>query len=640
MTSLIQPPASRPPPPLPPPPPRAPITGELAHVPLVDAIEDPRRGRRSWRAVAALTVVMLGIATGVVAVRGGAQTATSPDRGIARVVLTTRSGTGFFIRGPDDAAYVVTAYHVVANGEPIRIERTLPAAGGRSYVEAYPEVEIAGFDAEADLAVLRIHNVGGDRFTPLALADAPVKDAAVQSYGFAASSLAKRSGMISKPGKVLSLVKLAAYDHEAATVIREDVVEGLLISVEIEPGFSGGPTCNERGEVVGINLTKDLAHRGQNGAVSVTALHRLLANIGPPASATPADVTALLAKIETEYLLLPVDRRASVTADDYISASDRPRVEQLVDEIRRLERDTTREPTTKLSGQAMLGIALMRLPGRPLETYTARTIRDQRAACELRERGLDDFFGSHAPPAGDEPPAPPSAARCAVLASRPLIWDLAALALQWEGKPREATVVKLETVDADRHTWRAQVRFAGLDYLVDVWLAGDGGRLRLKLFDPRGLPTGISAGRAIAASALDGTWRRSEPRTKRVINGGIEADVETDETLTISTTTSGTVAANHQLRRRITAAGRRLSCGSGGKLDLGLEQSFTGTLENASIVAVRRSDAKALGADMVRCWRELTYEPDQVAVLKLVGDKLVMYRTDGIAFPEAAEFHR
>src|SRR5690348_15168830 len=43
------------------------------------------------------------------------------ERGVVRVVLTSQRGTGFFVAGPDDGAYVITAHHVVGNGEPIRI---------------------------------------------------------------------------------------------------------------------------------------------------------------------------------------------------------------------------------------------------------------------------------------------------------------------------------------------------------------------------------------------------------------------------------------------------------------------------------------------------------------------------------------
>ena len=52
----------------------------------------------------------------------------------------------------------------------------------------------------------------------------------------------------------------------------------------------------------------------------------------------------------------------------------------------------------------------------------------------------------------------------------------------------------------------------GIDYLVDVWLATDGGRLRLKLFDNEGRPRGCRWCRTTPASQFSGTWHRSEPR--------------------------------------------------------------------------------------------------------------------------------
>ena len=47
-----------------------------------------------------------------------------------------------------------------------------------------------------------------------------------------------------------------------------------------------------------------------------------------------------------------------------------------------------------------------------------------------------------------------------------------------------------------------------------------------------------------------------------------------------------------------------------------------------------------IGVDMARCGALFTYAPDQVTVLKRVADKLLMYRTDGVAAPEVAEFER
>src|SRR5262249_36603853 len=150
----------------------------------------------------------------------------------------------------------------------ILVERSVEGSGGARWTEAYPDAEVVAFDADADLAVVRLNDVSADHFAPLSLAAAPAADESILSYGFPASSLAARSGMVSKPGKILSLVKFPAVDRRTAEVLRNDAVDGLLVSSDIEPGFSGGPTCNERGEVVGVNVTKDTAHRGQNGAVS------------------------------------------------------------------------------------------------------------------------------------------------------------------------------------------------------------------------------------------------------------------------------------------------------------------------------------------------------------------------------------
>src|SRR5262249_52142119 len=120
------------------------------------------------------------------------------------------------------------------------------------------------------------------------------------------SSLAKHAGLVSKDGKILSLVMFPAYDDRYSRVLRENAVDGLLVSTDIEPGFSGGPTVDDGGHVVGINVTKDHAHVGQNGAVSVVALQKLLAEVKPASDAAdpkPAEVVALLKRLQSEYLL-------------------------------------------------------------------------------------------------------------------------------------------------------------------------------------------------------------------------------------------------------------------------------------------------------------------------------------------------
>jgi S1-C subfamily serine protease len=579
----------------------------------------------------------------LVAHRGVAK-ATAAGRSVVRVVLPTQAGTGFFVAGPDAQAYVVTANHVVDSGEKILVERTVEGSGGAHWTEAYPDAQVVAFDADADLAVIRLDGVRADHFASLPLAGAPLADEAILSYGFPASSLASRSGMVSKPGKVLSLVKFPVVDRRTSEVLRSDAVDGLLISSEIEPGFSGGPTCNERGEVVGVNVTKDTVHRAQNGAVSVAAVKALLARVETPAQAkepTADEVKQLLARIQSEYLLLPVERRWSAREDDFVSAGDLPRLDEMTAAIHRLEDDTAKDPKTKLSGQATLGLVLARLPGRPLATYTDRATRKALADCELREASLREFFGSLTKPGGEvDTKADAARGRCSALAFRPLVWDMTAMALRWEGKERGVTVSKVENVDPERHVYRAQVRYEGIDYLVDTWLATDGGRLRLKLFDSEGRPAGLALVQSTPASEFSGTWRRSEPRTGHDFGRSVNADVDVAETLVVAIGTDGSASVTHQMRRHVYFTGhRRAACG-GNTLDLGIEQTFRGTLHEGSIVGLRKDDARSIGADMARCYALFTYAPDEEAVFKRVGDKLVMYRTDGVAFPEAAEFER
>ena len=160
---------------------------ELAHT------SSFRRRVRIGRWLGVIAVVAIAVvAIALVATRSSP--AATPKLGHRpRDVERPRGGTGFFVAGPDELAYVVTAYHVVDSGEPILIpsERSKSAAG-KPYVEAYPDVEVVAFDADADLAVLRLDNVRADHFTTLRLADAPVKDEAVLSYGFPEAACRRR----------------------------------------------------------------------------------------------------------------------------------------------------------------------------------------------------------------------------------------------------------------------------------------------------------------------------------------------------------------------------------------------------------------------------------------------------------------
>lgn len=629
-----------------PPPPRAtPAPQQLAlqmRPPQPPAVAAPKR-KLPRTLVAALAgggaaIVVGGIA--MLAIRGGASKPAVKD---AMVRVTTPSGTGagFLIDGPDELTYVVTAYHVVDRGERVLIERDV-GTDKHAYVEAFPETEIVASDADADLAIIRIKNVAASRFDRLPLAKEPQKDARILSYGYPGSNLAKHAGLVSKDGKILSLVSFPAYDERYARVLRDNAVDGLLISTDIEPGMSGGPTLNDDGEVVGVNVTKDRAHVGQNGAVSVTALAALVKTVKPASERTepkPEDVVALLKKVQTEYLLLPLEERSKVRETEFVSRGDLPNLRQLVGEVRRQERNTDNGFIAKfrLSGQAALGIFFARLPGKLLETYRAPSTTTPLLTCELANQHLTSFLGDlgTADKRGTDR-LTADFASCDDLAVRPLAWDLVAATLQWDGKEKEYAVTKLDKIDDEGKVYRASVRISGAPNLIEIWIGVDQQAARLKLFDPTNNLYAIKSPRTTSTAALQGTWSMKRPRVTDAINK--DAEIESTDTLSVSIGDDRKVSLRYVINERYFSAGSRgkqFKCNHKATIDTGLLQSFTGTIENGVIVALPEKDAEPIGADSLYC--SPGHRADRIVAAKLAGDQLVLYRTDGSAYPETIQ---
>lgn len=594
------------------------------------------RAHKRWPVAAGIAALALG-GLAFAGLRGGK--AQPVEAAMVRVSTPTGTGAGFLIDGPDDAVYVATANHVVDRGERVLVERDVQISDKRHFVEAYPETEIVAADPDADLAIIRIKNVDAARFHRLHLAKEPQKDQKILSYGYPGSNLAKHAGLVSKDGKVLSLVMFPAYDERYARIMRENAVDGLLISTDIEPGFSGGPTTNEAGEVVGVNVTKDHAHVGQNGAVSVVALHALLAKVKPAAARTdpkPEDIVALLGKIQNEYLLLPIEERSRVRESEFLNAGDLPTLRTFVGEIRREERnaDTAFVAKQHLSGQAALGMYFARLPGKLLETYRALSVAEPLATCDATNRRLAGFLGELGT---DDRHALANLAACDELALRPLAWDLAAATLQWDGHERQYTVTKLDRMDDEGNTFRASVRISGAANLVELWIGMDRGMPRLKLFDTAGNLYAIASPRNVSASSLQGTWVTKRPRVTDAVDK--DAEVEAEETLNISIGDEHKVAIRHVLAQKFFQVGRKsgaFACDRKATIETGLVQSFAGNLENGVVVALPEKESEPTGADAGSC--QSTHRADRIVAIKLVGDQLTLYRTDGIGFPETVQF--
>jgi len=559
---------------------------------------------------------------------------------LVRVSTPAGTGTGFLIDGPDQYVYVATANHIVDRGERVLVERDVTISDKKHYVEAYPETEIVAIDADADLAIIRIKNVEAKRFHRLPLAKEPIKDAKIFSYGYPGSSLVKSAGLVSKDGKVLSLVMFPAYDDRYSRVLRENAVDGLLVSTDIEPGFSGGPTVDESGKVVGVNVTKDRAHVGQNGAISVVALRNLLAKVKPASQRfepKPADVVALLKRIQSEYLLLPVDERSRMRESEFLAASDLPALRRFVNEIRREERNTDNAFISKLrlSGQAALGMYFARLPGNLLETYRAPATRTAISTCALANQRLTSFLGDLDASVGKRRNQT-LADTCDELGVRPLAWDLAAATLQWDGKEKEYSVSRIDRMDDDGRVYRASVRISGATNLIEVWIGVEQGQPRLKLFDTTENLYAIDSPRTVSTTALQGTWEMKRPRVTDTVDK--DAEVESEETLSISIGEDQKVSLLYTTTQHYFMTGKRgaaFRCNGKRTMESGLAQSFSGTLENGVVIGLPQKTAEFTGADGELCGSRR--RADQIVLVKLVGEQLFLYHTDGSAYPETVQ---
>jgi len=626
----------------PPPPGAVPMVQEgfdtraTTHRPTTASVPPPGKGGKVAAIVGGTMALLALVAVAAVGIHLYMKRDRAMDA-VVRVVTPHGSGSGFFVKGPDDHAYVATAFHVVAGGERVLVERNVTVDRETYYVEAFPETEVVAYDAEADLAILRVKNLRG-RVDTLDLAEQPMANEPVRSYGFPGSNITRRTGLVAKDGKLLSLVKFPVYDLRNKRIVRDNAIEGLLVSTDIEDGFSGGPTINDDGDVVGVNVTKDMAHRGQNGVVHVKLLKTLIDKVRPSAEQTEPsseDVEKLLARLQREYLLLPVSQRADIREHDFMSTSELPRLRTLIDEIRRHERDSFRLPGAPLSGRAAFGVWAAQLPGKPLETYMAEDVQKAIAKCERTSERLMGLFGNIA---DDEKKEAEKAAleACDELALRPMSWDLLAATLQWTGKERGYNVSKIERVDDEANIYRAMVKVSGLDNLLPLWLTTEYGALRVKLFDQDGKLYGVKNAADPQPSELAGEWEMRQPRAP--VPGLADAERERVETLSVSVS-GRDVTIKHVVDEKRFAADRKVfSCNASRDVETGLVQSFAGKLDKGVVVATPKSEARRTGRDAGYCLSD--YSPDAVAVLKLIDKKLTMYRTDGSGFVQAIELTR
>lgn len=153
--------------------------------------------------------------------------------------------------------YVLTAHHVIANAKRITI-----VTSGEFRVPAV----LVSVDAEHDLALLKVETVGLSE-APLGYAGAVKLDQEVIAVGFQ-----------------FGLREITVTRGHVSAVRAKGVQRVFQVDAAVNPGNSGGPLFNRRGEVVGILTTKfthpsGIVPEGMAFAVPISYATPLLANI-------------------------------------------------------------------------------------------------------------------------------------------------------------------------------------------------------------------------------------------------------------------------------------------------------------------------------------------------------------------------
>jgi serine protease Do len=165
----------------------------------------------------------------------------SSGRGRASLSEKRSSGSGFFV---DSTGYIVTNAHVVAGANQVRVQMPAPPPpppGEASILRRrgkLMDAEIVGIDTETDVAVLQVPGSG------------------YQTLPFGNSDKLRSGQLVFAFGSPMGLensVSMGVVSATARQLQPSDPMIYVQTDASINPGSSGGPLVNARGEVVGIN---------------------------------------------------------------------------------------------------------------------------------------------------------------------------------------------------------------------------------------------------------------------------------------------------------------------------------------------------------------------------------------------------
>ncbi|NHC24321.1 PDZ domain-containing protein [Nocardioides sp. IC4_145] len=164
------------------------------------------------------------------------------------------AGTGVVV-GSD--GLVVTNYHVVEGAGELRVT---VATSGENYAG-----EVLGFDETADIAVVQLS--GAEGLVTAALDDeGPDVDDSVVAVGNASGS----GALYAVTGTVTATEKSITTSDGFGMPSAAQRLEGLVqTTAPAVPGYSGGPTLDEEGEVLGLTTAASSTGAGESFAVPI-----------------------------------------------------------------------------------------------------------------------------------------------------------------------------------------------------------------------------------------------------------------------------------------------------------------------------------------------------------------------------------
>ncbi len=243
------------------------------------------------------------------------------DRGVVKVPANSL-GSGFIIHRD---GYVVTNNHVIDHARQITVElldgRKLPA-------------DLISADAEADVAILRIHSE--KPFPVLELGDS--SDLMIGEPVIAVGNPMGYSHSVST-GIVSALHRDLNPDEEGHATLK-DLIQ---TDAAINPGNSGGPLLNAYGQVIGINTAIRGDAQNIGFSIGINRLRDLIPDLMNPAQVTKVNVPLRLTERRT--LTPPANIRAAIlltarpgTPPAVVASIDGHRTSDLIDAYAQLLR--------------------------------------------------------------------------------------------------------------------------------------------------------------------------------------------------------------------------------------------------------------------------------------------------------------